>query len=56
MTAWVLHVDLDQFLAAGEVLRHPELVGGVGVYRGNSVHGPFAHVDARGVRARWGRS
>jgi uncharacterized protein YcbK (DUF882 family) len=35
---------------------HPELVGGVGVYRGNSVHGPFAHVDARGVRARWGRS
>jgi uncharacterized protein YcbK (DUF882 family) len=34
---------------------HPELVGGVGVYRGNSVHGPFAHVDARGVRARWGR-
>jgi hypothetical protein len=35
---------------------HPELVGGVGVYRGNSVHGPFAHIDARGVRARWGRS
>ncbi|HSU92522.1 MAG TPA: D-Ala-D-Ala carboxypeptidase family metallohydrolase [Gemmatimonadaceae bacterium] len=35
---------------------HPELVGGVGVYRGNSMHGPFAHVDARGVRARWGRS
>jgi hypothetical protein len=35
---------------------HPELVGGVGVYRGNSAHGPFAHVDARGVRARWGRS
>jgi uncharacterized protein YcbK (DUF882 family) len=34
---------------------HPELVGGVGVYRGNSVHGPFAHIDARGVRARWGR-
>ena len=35
---------------------HPELVGGVGVYRGTSAHGPFAHVDARGVRARWGRS
>jgi Peptidase M15 len=34
---------------------HPELVGGVGIYRGNSMHGPFAHVDARGVRARWGR-
>ncbi len=25
--AWVLHVDLDQFLAAVEVLRHPELRG-----------------------------
>jgi DNA polymerase-4 len=27
MTAWVLHVDLDQFLAAVEVLRRPELAG-----------------------------
>ena len=27
MTSWVLHVDLDQFLAAVEVLRHPELRG-----------------------------
>ena len=27
MTAWVLHVDMDQFLAAVEVLRRPELVG-----------------------------
>ena len=27
MAAWVLHVDLDQFLAAVEVLRHPELSG-----------------------------
>jgi DNA polymerase-4 len=26
-TAWVLHVDLDQFLAAVEVARHPELAG-----------------------------
>ncbi len=26
-TYWVLHVDLDQFLAAVEVLRHPELAG-----------------------------
>jgi uncharacterized protein YcbK (DUF882 family) len=34
--------------------RHPELVGGVGLYRATSVHGPFAHVDARGTRARWG--
>lgn len=27
MTRWVLHVDLDQFVAAVEVLRHPELRG-----------------------------
>ncbi len=27
MAAWVLHVDLDQFLAAVEVLRRPELAG-----------------------------
>ncbi|WP_206053957.1 DNA polymerase IV [Nocardioides iriomotensis] len=26
-TTWVLHVDLDQFIAAVEVLRRPELVG-----------------------------
>ena len=26
-TFWVLHVDLDQFIAAVEVLRHPELAG-----------------------------
>ncbi|MEV4413288.1 DNA polymerase IV [Catellatospora sp. NPDC049609] len=27
MTGWVLHVDLDQFVAAVEVLRRPELAG-----------------------------
>ena len=27
MTGWVLHVDLDQFIAAVEVLRRPELRG-----------------------------
>ena len=32
----------------------PDLVGGGGVYRANRVHGPFAHVDVRGYRARWG--
>src|SRR5512139_3539399 len=27
MASWVLHVDLDQFIAAVEVLRRPELAG-----------------------------
>ena len=34
---------------------HGDLVGGVGVYRATRSHGPFAHVDVRGTRARWGR-
>jgi hypothetical protein len=34
---------------------HGDLVGGVGVYRATRSHGPFAHVDVRGRRARWGR-
>jgi hypothetical protein len=43
--------------AVEEVEReHPELSGGVGVYRGTRAHGPFAHIDVRGWRARWGRS
>lgn len=41
--------------AADRVERlHPELAGGVGVYRATASHGPFAHVDVRGWRARWG--
>lgn len=35
---------------------HPDLTGGGGVYRATTVHGPFAHIDARGYRARWGRA
>ena len=31
----------------------PALVGGIGVYRANAVHGPFVHVDVRGTPARW---
>lgn len=27
MADWVLHVDMDQFIAAVEVLRRPELAG-----------------------------
>jgi hypothetical protein len=33
--------------------RYPELVGGTGLYTGRS--GQFAHIDVRGVRARWVR-
>lgn len=29
------------------------LPGGLSLYSANSVHGPFVHVDARGVAARW---
>jgi len=35
---------------------HPELAGGAALYRATRAHGPFAHVDTRGARARWGRS
>jgi hypothetical protein len=34
--------------------RYRELRGGIGVYRSNSAHGPFLHIDARQQRARWG--
>jgi hypothetical protein len=32
---------------------HPSLTGGVGIYSATSAHGPFVHVDVRGVKARW---
>lgn len=34
-------------------LRHPGLVGGIGIYPARGGHGPFTHVDVRGRRARW---
>jgi len=34
--------------------KHPDLVGGIGIYPATSTHGPFVHIDARGTRARWG--
>jgi len=40
-------------VAEGVELEHPDLVGGLSAYRANSAHGPFVHVDTRGVRARW---
>lgn len=33
---------------------HPDLVGGIGIYKATSAHGPFVHIDVRGTRARWG--
>jgi hypothetical protein len=48
--------DARLVAAAAEAVegRHPELAGGIGIYAGNSAHGPFVHIDARGRRARWG--
>ena len=40
-------------VAEGVEARHPDLAGGLSAYPGNSAHGPFVHIDARGVRARW---
>jgi len=41
-------------LAAERVeLAHPDLIGGIGIYPATSAHGPFVHIDVRGVKARW---
>jgi uncharacterized protein YcbK (DUF882 family) len=50
--------DAQVILSAVERVERawPDLTGGVGVYRANRAHGPFAHVDVRGSRARWGKS
>jgi hypothetical protein len=47
--------DAEVVARAAELVeaRHPDLVGGVGIYPATAVHGPFTHVDARGRRARW---
>ncbi|HTE47491.1 MAG TPA: hypothetical protein VK636_19775 [Gemmatimonadaceae bacterium] len=48
--------DAQLIIAASErvELSHPDLVGGGGVYRATNAHGPFAHIDVRGTRERWG--
>lgn len=33
--------------------QYPRLAGGLSPYPATSAHGPFVHVDVRGVRARW---
>jgi uncharacterized protein YcbK (DUF882 family) len=47
--------DVAVMVAAVERVerRYPDLVGGAGVYKATSAHGPFVHVDVRGSRARW---
>lgn len=32
---------------------YKEFIGGMGLYKANSAHGPFVHIDVRGSRARW---
>jgi hypothetical protein len=47
--------DARVILAAVERIesKYPDLVGGVGLYHSTGSHGPFAHIDVRGSRARW---
>jgi uncharacterized protein YcbK (DUF882 family) len=47
--------DARVILAAVERIErlYPDLVGGVGLYHSTGPHGPFAHIDVRGSRARW---
>ena len=50
------HRDAQVILDAAERIEraYPSLVGGGGLYRATRAHGPFAHIDVRGARARWG--
>ena len=51
----VTTADAEKFANAAERVekKHRALVGGIGVYPKCCGHGPFTHVDVRGVRARW---
>ena len=48
----VTWVDVSLIARAVESVerRHPDLIGGLGLYQGGS---PYAHIDVRGHRARW---
>jgi uncharacterized protein DUF882 len=47
--------DAERMAQAAEIVerRYPRLVGGIGVYVACCGHGPFTHIDVRGVKARW---
>ena len=51
----VTTADAEKFARAAERVekQHRSLIGGIGVYPACCGHGPFTHVDVRGVRARW---
>ena len=53
----VSFADVKMILDAVERVeaRYPELLGGTGLYAYSGRSGPFAHIDVRGVRARWVR-
>lgn len=51
-------VDSDDgrvMIEAGERVeaRHPDLIGGLGLYAPTGAHAGFVHTDTRGYRARW---
>ena len=50
--------DARHLMRVAEEIDHSKewgwLRGGAGVYRANSAHGPFLHIDVRGYIARWG--
>ncbi len=51
----VTTADAEKFGRAAERVEdeYRSLIGGIGIYPACCGHGPFTHVDVRGVRARW---
>jgi hypothetical protein len=52
------HVDLADARIVADAAEsvekeHPDLAGGISLYRATAAHGPMVHVDTRGKRARW---